>query len=122
MRKGIPGEDHCGFATTEQGPWKTEYGLDGDDKGKDGEDFELFAKGKEGKGMGRAFLVRTTAGLRQPSKDRGKTEHGLLGKEMGYGIIVRTTAGSRELSKDRGQLAWVFINENYHRYRSRTVM
>jgi hypothetical protein len=52
--------------------------------------------------MGRAFLVRTTAGLQQPSKDRGNTEHGLLGKGMEYGIIVRTTAGSRELGKDRG--------------------
>jgi hypothetical protein len=62
--------------------------------------------------MGRAFLVRTTAGLQQPSKDRGKTEHGLRGKLMGYGITVSTTAGSRELSKDRGQLAWVFINRN----------
>jgi hypothetical protein len=42
---GIPSEDHCGFARTEQeGPR-----IDGDDKGKDGEEdlkgFELFAMG-----------------------------------------------------------------------------
>jgi hypothetical protein len=98
------------------------YGLDRDDKGKDGEeDFELFAKGEEGKGMERnenAFLVRTTAGLRQASKNRGKTEHGLHGRGMGYGIIARTTAGSREPSKDRGQLARVFLNANHQFYYS----
>jgi hypothetical protein len=72
--------------------------------------------------MGRAFLVRTTAGLQQPSKDRGNTEHGLRGKLMGYGIIVRTTAGSRELGKDRGLLEWVSINRNYRYHHSRTAL
>jgi hypothetical protein len=69
-----------------------------------------YGKGKGRERNEKAFLERTTAGWRQPSKDRGKMEHGLDGmirqREEEFEFFAMGTIGEKDGEEDSNFLRW----------------